>query len=184
MDHLDVDIIQGEGGNQRVRVSGDGTMFPLIQALLHQIGFIKREDEHDRCSFPLLSLLYDAVLTWSWCAIADRFRPNMVSIKADLLFEYMRAHSSHLHGATQRDLMANLKKFLVEQSELAATTNNETCSAAGGTKSAFGGKTLFSPKKPKGPDARPAILARKTWTIKIDCKRGIVTVGGDLQCCH
>lgn len=47
MDHLEVDI-QGEGQNRRVRVFGDGTMFPNIQALLPRIGFIKREDEYDR----------------------------------------------------------------------------------------------------------------------------------------
>ncbi len=50
MDHLEVDI-QGEGENQRVRVFGNGTMFPNIQVLLPRIGFIKREDEHDRYRF-------------------------------------------------------------------------------------------------------------------------------------
>ena len=47
IDHLEVDI-QGEAPNQRVRVFGDGTMFPNIQALLPRIGFIKREEEYDR----------------------------------------------------------------------------------------------------------------------------------------
>lgn len=104
----------------------------------------------------------------------------MVYIEAERLFDYMRAHSSHLHDATQKALMANLKRFLVEQSEL-PNPDSEACGAAGGTpsRSAFGGRASFSPKKPKGPDARPAILARKTWTIKIDRKRGIVTVGGE-----
>lgn len=50
MDHLEVDI-QGEGANQHVRVFGNGTMFPNIQALLPRIGFMKREDEHDRSRF-------------------------------------------------------------------------------------------------------------------------------------
>jgi hypothetical protein len=111
-------------------------------------------------------------------ASAGRFRPNMVSIEAETLFKYMRAHSSHLHDATQKALMANLKRFLVEQSEI-LEPDIGACGAAGATKSAFGGRTSFSPKKPKGPDARPAILARKTWTITIDRKRGLVTVGGD-----
>ena len=111
-------------------------------------------------------------------ARAGRFRPNMVSIEAQTLFEYMRSHSSHLHDATQKALMANLKRFLVEQSEI-IEPDSGACGAAGGTKSAFGGRTSFSPKKPKGPDSRPAILARRTWTITIDRKRGLVTVGGD-----
>ena len=106
----------------------------------------------------------------------DRFRPNMVSIRSEQMFEYMRAHSSCMHDATQKALMANLKRFLVEQSEL-LDPESENCTA-GGSGSAFGGKTCFSPKKPKGPDARPAILARKSWIITIDRKRGIVTVAG------
>ena len=123
-----------------------------------------------------MHMLTDAVLTP--CTRASRFRPNMVSIEAETLFEYMRSHSSHLHDATQKALMANLKRFLAEQSEL-PDPEGEACRAAGATKSAFGGRTSFSPKKPKGPDARPAILARKTRTINIDRKRGLVTVGGD-----
>ena len=104
----------------------------------------------------------------------------MVTIEADRLFEYMRDRLTHQSKTTPENLMANLRRFLVEQSEL-PETDSEACGAAGGTKSPFGGKTSFSPKKPKGPDARPAILARKTWTIKIDSKRGIVSVGGDLH---
>ena len=99
----------------------------------------------------------------------------MVSIRSEQMFEYMRAHSSCMHDATQKALMANLKRFLVEQSEL-LDPEGENCTA-GGRVSAFGGKP-FSPKKPKGPDARPAILARKSWIITIDRKRGIVTVAG------
>ena len=78
MDHLEVDI-QGEGENQRVRVFGFGTMFPNIQALLARIGFLKREDEQDRCSFAYyarhaLSWLCDAVLTV--CARGGQIPPE------------------------------------------------------------------------------------------------------------
>ncbi len=114
---------------------------------------------------------------------SNRFRPNLYTILASALFKYMRTHSSTLRDATDEQLIANLKKFLVEQAETVASSGEGGCAVGG--RSPFGGKTSFSPKKPKQADSRPAVLARNGWVITIDRRRGIVTVGGDLfSCCQ
>ena len=100
----------------------------------------------------------------------------MFEMRAADLFAHMRTISASLNDATVKDLMANLKRFLVDQSEISKSAADG--GAAGGRSP---GKTAFSPKKPKGPDARPAILTHKFWTITIDRKRSIVTVAG--LCC-
>lgn len=107
----------------------------------------------------------------------NRFKPNLYTILASALFKYMRAHSTTLRDATDEVLIANLKKFLVEQAETVGSSGEGGCAAGG--RSPFGGKTSFSPKKPKQADSRPAVLARNGWVITIDRRRGIVTVGGD-----
>jgi hypothetical protein len=112
---------------------------------------------------------------------SNRFRPNLYTILASTLFKYMRAHSTTLRDATDEQLIANLKKFLVEQAATAVSSGEGSCAAGG--RSAFGGKTSFSPKKPKPADSRPAVLARNGWVITIDRRRGIVTVGGVSFCC-
>jgi hypothetical protein len=55
---------------------------------------------------------------------------------------------------------------------------------AAGSISAFGVKTFFSPMKKKGVDSRPALLARISWMITIDCRRWIVMVGGESHLVH
>ena len=84
----------------------------------------------------------------------------------------MRTHSTTLRDATDEVLIANLKKFLVEQAETVGSSGEGGCAAGG--RSPFGGKTSFSPKKPKQADSRPAVLARNGWVITIDRRRGIV----------
>ncbi len=106
-----------------------------------------------------------------------RFRPNLYTILASTLFKYMCAHSTTLRDATDEQLIANLKKFLVEQAETSGSSGEGGCVAGG--RSPFGGKTSFSRKKPKQADSRPAVLARNGWVITIDRRRSIVTVGGD-----
>jgi hypothetical protein len=86
-------------------------------------------------------------------------------------------YPSPSRDATDEQLIANLKKFLVEQAETSGSSGEGGCVAGG--RSPFGGKTSFSPKKPKQADSRPAVLARNGWVITIDRRRGIVTVGGD-----
>ena len=106
--------------------------------------------------------------------VVFRFRPHMLwTLTADL-FAHMRKTSSLLSDKTDKELMEGLKKYLIEESETASAGGDGGC-AAGGRSS---GTTSFSPKKPRGPDNRPAILARRTWLITVDRKRKIVTVSG------
>ena len=109
------------------------------------------------------------------CIVCIRFRPNLMDTYSADLYAYMRATSSFLHDVTDKALLANLKRFIVDQSEL--PTAAESCPSSP-AKSALGGRAAsFSPqKKPKPLDTRPAILARKTWTITIDRQRGTVTL--------
>ena len=105
-----------------------------------------------------------------------RFRNNMFEMRAADLFAHMRTISSSFKEMTDKELMAKLKRFLVDQSEISKQPGDG--GAVGGRSP---GKTAFSPKKPKGPDARPAILAHKFWIITIDRKRSMVTVAGDFS---
>jgi hypothetical protein len=72
--------------------------------------------------------------------------------------------------------MELVKRYLVDESEAAGTDGGS--GPAVGVRSSFGGASSFSPKKPRGPDGRPAILAYKGWTITIDKRRRIVTISG------
>jgi len=111
-------------------------------------------------------------------AVLFRFRTNMMATRAADLFMYMRATSSFLHSKSDKELMERMKRYLVDESEMAGADGGS--GPAVGVRSSFGspGTTSFSPKKPKGPDTRPAILARRTWVITIDKKRKIVTISG------
>jgi hypothetical protein len=100
----------------------------------------------------------------------------MLSTRAADLFAIMRESSSLLKVMSEKELMEAVKKFLIEESETAATSADGG-GAAGGS-SSNSGTTSFSPKKPRGPDNRPAILARRTWLITIDRKRKVVTISG------
>ena len=103
----------------------------------------------------------------------------MMATRAADLFMHMRANSSFLHSKSDKELMERMKRYLVDESEMAGSDGGS--GPAVGVRSSFGspGTTSFSPKKPKGPDTRPAILARRTWVITIDKKRKIVTISGD-----
>ncbi len=72
--------------------------------------------------------------------------------------------------------LENAKKFIVSQAE---ESNGEDGAAAALRTSFGGGKTSFSPKKPKALDTRPAILARKSWTITINRENGTVSISGN-----
>jgi hypothetical protein len=111
----------------------------------------------------------------------DRLQPNLYTIRAESLFKYMRSHSTTLRDATDDELIAALKKFLAEQAMNRAHGDGGCGGAAGGgSASPFrGGRTTFSPKKPKSADSRPAILARRSWAITVDPVRRMVTVGGN-----
>ena len=96
--------------------------------------------------------------------VVCRFRPHMLwTLTADL-FAHMRKTSSLLSDKTDKELMEGLKKYLIEESETAATGGNGGCSAGAHSS--------------RGPDSHPAILARRTWLITVDRKRKIVTVSG------
>ena len=99
------------------------------------------------------------------------------------LFAYMRETSSFGRDLSDKALLANLKRFIVDQSELPAPPEerSESCQSSP-AKSPFGGRaTSFSPqKKAKALDMRPAILARKSWSINIDRQRGTVTISSKL----
>jgi dihydropteroate synthase len=103
----------------------------------------------------------------------------MMAARADLLFMHMRATSSMLHSKSDKELMERMKRYLVDESEAAGADGGS--GPAVGVRSSFGspGTTSFSPKKPKGPDTRPAILARRGWVITIDKKRKIVSISGE-----
>ena len=103
----------------------------------------------------------------------------MVSTRTDLLYEMMRNSCSTWMTASDRELEANVKKFIADKCSDAEVEGGLGGSCAGsGGKSSFGGRTPFSPKK-KVIDSRPAILARKSWTISINRMAGTVTVEGD-----
>jgi hypothetical protein len=110
----------------------------------------------------------------------DRLQPNLYTIPAESLYKYMRSHSNTLRDATDEELFAALKEFLAETSMNRARGDGGYGGGAGGSGSPFrGGRTTFSPKKPKSADSRPAILARTSWTITVDRIRRTVTVGGN-----
>jgi hypothetical protein len=110
----------------------------------------------------------------------DRLQPNLYTIRAESLYKYMRSHSTTLRDATDEELFAAVKKFLAEQAMNCARGDGGYGGGAGGSGSPFrGGKTTFSPKKPKSADSRPAILARQSWSITVDRIRRTVTVGGE-----
>ena len=102
----------------------------------------------------------------------------MMAMHAADLFTHMRATSSFLFSKTDKELMERMKRYLVDESETAGIDGGT--GPAVGVRSSFGspGTTSFSPKKPRGPDTRPAILARRIWVITIDKKRRIVTISG------
>ncbi len=114
----------------------------------------------------------------------SRFRPNMMDIQAEDLYAYMRATSSYLKNASNASLLANLKNFIVEQSEQAPSGGEGSCGSSP-AKSSFGGSAgSFSPhKKPKQFDTRPGILAMRTWIITIDRQRGTVTISSVKNLC-
>ena len=94
----------------------------------------------------------------------------------------MHSHSTTLRDATDEELIANLKKFLAEEASSSAHGEGGYGGGAGGSRSSFGGgKTTFSPKKPKSADSRPAVLARGSWIINVDPVRKMVTVGGEFH---
>ena len=99
------------------------------------------------------------------------------------LYAYMRERSSHLQGASDKALLANLKRFIVDESEKQVPAGEGFCPTSP-EKSSPGNKasTFSPPKKPKALDSldsRPAILARKSWTISINRLRGTVTIGSE-----
>ena len=102
----------------------------------------------------------------------------MMAMHAADLFTHMRATSSFLFSKTDKELMERMKRYLVDESETAGIDGGT--GPAVGVRSSFGspGTTSFSPKKPRGPDTRPAILARRSWVITIDKKRRMVTISG------
>jgi hypothetical protein len=103
----------------------------------------------------------------------------MMAARATDLFMHMRAHSSFLHSKSDKELMERMKRYLADESETAGSDGGS--GSAVGVRSSFGspGTTSFSPKKPRGPDTRPAILARRGWVITIDKKRKIVSISGE-----
>ena len=103
----------------------------------------------------------------------------MMSTRTADLFNHMRATSSFWHSKSDKELIENMKRYLVEESETAGADGGS--GPAVGVRSSFGspGSTMFSPKKPRGPDTRPAILARRGWVINIDKKRKIVSISGE-----
>ena len=110
----------------------------------------------------------------------DRLQPNLYTIRAESLYQYMRSHSTTLRDASDEELLAALKKFLAEQAINRAHGDGGYGGGASGSGSPFrGGRTTFSPKKPKSADSRPAILARRSWAITVDPIRRMVTVGGE-----
>ncbi len=102
----------------------------------------------------------------------------MMSTRAADLFTHMRVTSSFLHSKSDKELMERMKRYLVEESETAGADGGS--GPAVGVRSSFGspGTTSFFPKKPRGPDTRPDILARRGWVITIDKKRKIVSISG------
>ncbi len=125
-----------------------------------------------------------------------RFRPYMLSVRAELLFEYMRSTSSTWRSATDLTLLGRLRSFIIEKAAEQSGTGRSAAGACGGSPSASAfpgggskGRAAFSPKK-KVPDSRPGVLAIKSWTITIDRAAGTVTVEGwfispiPFSCCH
>jgi hypothetical protein len=112
-----------------------------------------------------------------------RFRPNMMDMQAADLYAYMRATSSFLRDVNNASLLANLKGFIVEQSEVTPAGGEGSSCTSSPAKSSFGGRAgSFSPhKKPKTFDTRPAALARTTWTITINRQARTVTIGSEIS---
>jgi hypothetical protein len=194
MDHFNI-CFEGKGENMRVIVSGDATLFPRMLVFLESLGFERLEREENRYFNMIDTVLNDVMYvafhskSFYACgipykyltninAVLCRFRSNMMATRADLLFAHMRATSSFLHSKSDKELMESMKRYLVDESETAGADGGS--GPAVGVRSSFGspGTTSFSPKKPKGPDTRPAILARRGWVITIDKKRRIVTISG------
>jgi hypothetical protein len=153
-DHLS---INQEGA--RINVWGPGTQFPNIQGVLPRLKFFKSESSE------------------------SKRRPFLVTTDAASLFEMMRSMSSFNPGSAWQTMnLDNAKKFIVSQAE--ESNGGEDGAAAASTPhrtSLGGGKTSFSPKKPKALDTRPAILARKSWTITVNRDNGTVTISGKLS---
>ena len=106
----------------------------------------------------------------------------MMHMLASDLYAHMRETSSYLRDATDKALLANLKRFIVDQSEKPVPAGEGFCPTSPGKSSPGNKASTFSPqKKPKVLDSRPAILARKSWTISIDRLRGTVTIASK-QC--
>ena len=105
----------------------------------------------------------------------------MMQMFASDLYAHMRETSSHLRDASDKALLANLKRFIVDQSE--RPVPDGFCPTSPGKSSPGNKASTFSPqKKPKVLDSRPAILARKSWIISIDRLRGTVTIAGKKRC--
>jgi hypothetical protein len=157
---LHLNIVQ-EG--DYIEVWGPATQFPNIQAVLPRLKFFKRELGR------------------------SPHRPFALTGIASNLLDKMRATSSLDPGSYHTMNLDNIKRYIISQAEewTGGDDDGSSGAARGGTpagsphKTSFGGgKTSFSPKKQKALDTRPAILARKSWTITINRDAGTVTVTG------
>jgi hypothetical protein len=106
-------------------------------------------------------------------------------MRSNLLFDMMRNTCSTWMSRSDRELLEDAKRFVMEkaiESSIDGGSSGSCAMGAGGKSSAFptGGKNSFSPKK-KIIDSRPAILSRHSWTITIDRRAGTVTVEGNIS---
>jgi len=170
----------------RVIVSGDATLFPKMLVFLESLGFERVERDENRYFVITLEITENQATSILWhtiqtadSAVLFRFRSDMMAARAANLFMYMRATTSFLHSKSDKELMERMKRYLVDESEMAGADGGS--GPAVGVRSSFGspGTTSFSPKKPRGPVTRPAILARRGWVITIDKKRKIITISGE-----
>ena len=115
-------------------------------------------------------------------SLIRRFRPNMMDTQAADLYAYMRETSSLYAEISDASLLANLKGFIVDQSEQTpAGGDGSSCASSSPAKSSFGGRAgSFSPHKKPKIDTRPAALARASWTINIDRQARTVTITSNL----
>jgi hypothetical protein len=130
-----------------------------------------------------LCRLYDNIILS--LIFLSSFRPWMVSMRSNLLFDMMRNTCSTWMSRSDRELLDDAKRFVMEkaiESSIDGGSSGSCAMGTGGKSSAFptGGKNSFSPKK-KIIDSRPAILSRHSWTITIDRKAGTVTVEGKIS---
>ena len=147
---------------------------------LHSRRLVSRGASIPTGKFLVLCTFMQKLLFLPCVMCFDRLQPNLYTIRAESLYKYMRSHSTTLRDATDEELFAAVKKFLAEYVVNRAQGDGGYGAGAGGSESPFrGGRTTFSPKKPKPADSRPAILARRSWSITVDRIRRTVTVGGE-----